>query len=50
MFGGFSMERKVNKLDKCHIEVVVTPAAEEWKAAQDKAFKAYTSRRELIKV
>ena len=38
------MERKVNKLDKCHIEVVVTPAAEEWKAAQDKAFKAEASK------
>lgn len=38
------MERKINKLDKCHLEVVVTPAAEEWKAAQDKAFKAEASK------
>ena len=38
------MERKVNQIDKCHVEVVVTPAAEQWKAAQDKAFKAEASK------
>ena len=38
------MERKINQLDKCHVEVVVTPEAEQWKAAQDKAFKAEASK------
>ena len=33
------MERKVTKLEHCHVEVLVTVEEKAWKAAQDKSFK-----------
>ena len=39
MFGGFKMDRKINKLDNCHVEVIVNVEKEKWQQAQDKAFE-----------
>ena len=33
------MDRKINKLDNCHVEVIVNVEKEKWQQAQDKAFE-----------
>lgn len=41
------MERKINKLEHSHTEVLTTVSKEEWKKAQDKAFKKLAAKVEI---
>ena len=41
------MERKINKLEHSHVEVVCTVDKENWKKAQDKAFKKLAANVEV---
>ncbi|MCR4880141.1 MAG: trigger factor [Bacilli bacterium] len=41
------MERKINKLEHSHVEVICTVDKENWKKAQEKAFKKLASKVEI---
>ena len=41
------MERKINKLEHAHVEVLVTVDKENWKKAQEKAFEKAASKVEI---
>ena len=41
------MERKINKLEHCHTEVLVTVDKDSWKKAQEKAFDKIASKVEI---
>lgn len=41
------MERKINKLEHAHVEVLVTVEKEDWKKAQEKAFEKAASKVEI---
>ena len=41
------MEKKINKLEHCHVEVIISADAADWKKAQDKAFDKEASKVEI---
>ena len=42
------MERKINKLEHSHVEVVCTVDKDEWKKAQEKAFNKLAAKAKAL--